>query len=342
MIDIVYTLENIKNKAHSIFLAGPTHRILSGMPPPPRSWRFSALEILETLGYTGNVYVPEWRDSIKPFGWTYSRQLDWENVCLANASVILFWIPREMNLLPALTTNIEFGEWVKSGKIVVGAPSKAESVRYIREKCSRNDISWSADLGTCVSRALDKLEKLKGRDNDVVFTADTHFGNARTLELSKRPFNNVDEMDWAMVKGWNECVTANRTVCHIGDFGDPSYLKHLKGRKIMFLPGNYDSSDIMHEMLLDNRIVVLQPNAAMEIQGHAIRLIHEPEEGEDPSSFYLFGHIHKLQMVKINGLNVGVDCHHFRPIDANTVLFYKNAILNHYDKNVFTCIGEGG
>ena len=49
----------------------------------------------------------------------------------------------------------------------------------------------------------------------------------------------------------------------------------------------------------------------------------------------MFGHIHKLQMVKKNGLNVGVDCHNFKPISLEEVLWYKNAIENHYDINVF-------
>ena len=40
-------------------------------------------------------------------------------------------------------------------------------------------------------------------------------------------------------------------------------------------------------------------------------------------------------MVKKNGLNVGVDCHNFRPINTDTVMFYRNAIEAHYDENVF-------
>ena len=38
------------------------------------------------------------------------------------------------------------------------------------------------------------------------FTADTHFGHQRTLELSKRPYSNVEEMNWDMVKKWNSVV----------------------------------------------------------------------------------------------------------------------------------------
>ena len=40
-------------------------------------------------------------------------------------------------------------------------------------------------------------------------------------------------------------------------------------------------------------------------------------------------------MVKKRGLNVGVDCHNFTPIDLDTVLFYHNAIQRYYDKDVF-------
>jgi hypothetical protein len=40
-------------------------------------------------------------------------------------------------------------------------------------------------------------------------------------------------------------------------------------------------------------------------------------------------------MIKRYGINVGVDCHYFTPIDMDTVLFYHNAALNYYDENVF-------
>ena len=67
-----------------------------------------------------------------------------------------------------------------------------------------------------------------------------------------------------------------------------------------------------------------------------IKLIHEPEKGIiDNDLFFLYGHIHRLQTVKRNGVNVGVDCHHFFPINLDDVYFQINGVLNHYDKNVF-------
>ena len=51
--------------------------------------------------------------------------------------------------------------------------------------------------------------------------------------------------------------------------------------------------------------------------------------------FNLFGHIHGKQLVKKFGLDVGVDGHHFMPIDESVVEFYYNAITKYYDNNVF-------
>jgi calcineurin-like phosphoesterase family protein len=71
-------------------------------------------------------------------------------------------------------------------------------------------------------------------------------------------------------------------------------------------------------------------------------LVHKPEDSKGNNLFWLFAHIHAAQTVKKNGLNVGVDCHNFKPIDMEAVLFYRNAILNHYDKNVFMSeLGKG-
>jgi calcineurin-like phosphoesterase family protein len=167
------------------------------------------------------------------------------------------------------------------------------------------------------------------------FTADTHFGQQRTLDLSRRPFTDVEEMDNAIIRNWNHLVQPHDTIYHLGDFGDrPEVIEQLQGI-IIFLPGNYDTPEILEE--LSHHCRIIEPNTVVTRDGHHLQLIHEPEEAVAHSSepFFLFGHIHKLQMVKRNGLNVGTDCHLFAPIALDDVLFYKEAILRHYDENVF-------
>lgn len=52
------------------------------------------------------------------------------------------------------------------------------------------------------------------------FTADTHFSQQRTLELSKRPFDSVAQMDKQIIDNWNSVVSAEDTVYHLGDVGE--------------------------------------------------------------------------------------------------------------------------
>lgn len=173
----------------------------------------------------------------------------------------------------------------------------------------------------------------------VIFTADTHFGQQRTLELSRRPFYSVESMTDQLVSNWNLVVDSDDEVYHLGDFGDPEVIEQLNGGRIFLLPGNYDDEDVLWRLQQDPRVGLLdQPYQLLlppEYDLPTIHLIHEPERGTDPNAFYLFGHIHRLQMVKRNGLNVGVDCHDFYPIDLETVKFYHDAITKHYDENVF-------
>ncbi len=115
--------EVVKNKK-SIFLAGPTPRNEN-----TKSWRPEACRILEELGFDGVVYDPEYSTN-KPKE-SYIDQAMWERIALTNATVIMFWIPRELPEMPAFTTNVEFGYWLHTGKVTYGHPKNASKVKYL-------------------------------------------------------------------------------------------------------------------------------------------------------------------------------------------------------------------
>ena len=172
------------------------------------------------------------------------------------------------------------------------------------------------------------------------FTADTHFGHQRTLELSKRPYSNVEEMNWDMVKKWNSVVGKDDFVYHLGDFGDFRFAEYLNGN-IILLFGNYERMELLNYDTVEHMMsgtyfhsYNIYGEYNLLIDDTIYSLVHEPSNCST-DYFKLFGHIHKLQMVKRNGLNVGVDCHDFYPIDLATVEFYRNAIERHYDEDVF-------
>jgi hypothetical protein len=109
---------------HSIFLAGPTPRSKT-----VKSWRPEALQILNGLNYDGQVIVPEPQAPQENFD--YNTQVEWENLGTESCNKLVFWIPRKIDTMPAFTTNVEFGRYVKSGKILYGRPPKSEKNTYL-------------------------------------------------------------------------------------------------------------------------------------------------------------------------------------------------------------------
>lgn len=168
-MELVYTLEPFPERVFkSIFLAGPTPRSNNVL-----SWRPAALQILKDKGFDGVVYIPESRDGNFGRQFTeeeYQEQLLWENQGLKTADCILFWVPRQMDTMPALTTNVEFGLYAHFGKSVLGAPDNAENVRYLFAKAKEFSIPASRNLEETVDLSLNFIgsgEWRKGGECDV-------------------------------------------------------------------------------------------------------------------------------------------------------------------------------
>ena len=125
-MEIVYAQRPFPDAwSKSIFLAGPTPRAGQLVP----SWRTEALTYLRKMGFDGAVFVPEPEDG----SWLedYGAQISWEDQGLHFADIIVFWIPRDLDVLPGFTTNVEFGRWVDSHKVVLGHPPGAPKTRYL-------------------------------------------------------------------------------------------------------------------------------------------------------------------------------------------------------------------
>ncbi len=143
---INYSDQEIVKGEKSIFLAGPTPR---GNKKP--SWRTEAIAILEKLGFDGIVYVPEY-SSWKPKA-DYVDQAMWEREGLSAATIIAFWIPRELPDMPAFTTNVEFGYWLHTGKVTYGRPDTAVKIKYL-------DWLYGVDYGKEPTNSLEELLRI--------------------------------------------------------------------------------------------------------------------------------------------------------------------------------------
>ena len=137
---LIYAQEKLDFQKNSIFLAGPTPR-----SKHVKSWRPEFIEKLKNVNYNGVVLIPEMRN---PDNWkkernfAYDKQIKWEEEAMQKADIIVFWIPRKMDTMPALTTNIEFGYWYAKdpSKLIVGIPKDAENCDYIRYKAKQKGI----------------------------------------------------------------------------------------------------------------------------------------------------------------------------------------------------------
>lgn len=128
---------------------------------PLISWRLEAIELLEEKCFTGHVYIPEPEGFV---GFTdleehsYEAQVEWEHKGLRMADTILFWVPRDLRLLPGFTTNIEFGMYYNDPmKCVLGYPEDAPKMKYLRYLAE--DASYPVPVAHTLERTVENAIK---------------------------------------------------------------------------------------------------------------------------------------------------------------------------------------
>jgi len=154
--------------------------------------------------------------------------------------------------------------------------------------------------------------------------SDTHFGHNKTCTVFKRddgsplrPFKDAEEMDEELVKRWNERVSKNDKVYHLGDVviarKSLAILDRLNGDKVL-IKGNHDIFKLND-----------YTKYFRDIRGYHVMsgLIHShvPIHRDSIERFgcNVHGHLH-YRRVLINGeidskyFNVSVECIDYAPI----------------------------
>lgn len=332
-----------------VFLAG-------AIQSTPDEWQFTVPQL------DGVTYLsprrPEKIERMSPEEW--KRQYDWETLGLRVSDVILFWIPSpDPNKLIkgrdyAQTSRMELLENLARGKkIILGIADNIHARNYMVQKAKDYGISV---VHSTLENCLDELRLwLKNRKSNVWFTSDTHFNQQRTLELSLRPFKDLNDMNMALIENWNNCVGINDNLIFAGDWGSFDYLKYLNGN-IIFILGNYERKDMLDRKMdfVDYHDWLTQDigfsNVHLNYTTYTIntelndgtnyvkevKLIHEPSKfyQEPRLDWALFGHCHQIKMKKW-GYNVGVDVNNYAPISEKDVAFYLRAIEKFYDEETW-------
>lgn len=185
----------------------------------------------------------------------------------------------------------------------------------------------------------------KGDESTMIyFTADTHFGHARIIDLAKRPFHDVEEMDAHMIDRWNCVVRPGDTVYHLGDFAfaphDP-YLKSLNGEKHL-IKGNHDHSNRVNRStgwasVRDMANIKLRyQHGDMEVIDivlchYGLRVWNKSHHG----ALHFYGHSHGSLPGDSQSCDVGVDCWNFEPVSLGQIREHlatlpKRATVDHH------------
>ena len=155
------------------------------------------------------------------------------------------------------------------------------------------------------------------------FTSDSHFGDHRTLNIHKRPFGSVAEMDALLVERWNAAVGPDDEVWHLGDFARkaadvPGLLARLNGRKHLVRGNNDPPGTTAAEGWAS-----VQDYAELAVEGRLLVLCHYPFRswnGQHKRSVNLHGHSHGKLKPLPRQIDVGVDAWGYRPVTLEQLL----------------------
>lgn len=169
-------------------------------------------------------------------------------------------------------------------------------------------------------------------------TSDQHWSHRNIIDYCNRPFTTTHEMNKFMIDKWNEVVSDEDDIIHVGDVfagGSKREYEHivrlLNGKKHL-VRGNHDRwsdelwknrftfSTVQEFLVLGKYFICHYPLSMHSKQKpHEIEMIELLREAYKLSGCeYVFhGHSHNSKVTDYpkNHYNVGVDNHGFYPID---------------------------
>lgn len=158
------------------------------------------------------------------------------------------------------------------------------------------------------------------------FIADTHFNEEEIIRYEARPFANVCDMNEQLIARWNDTVSSEDVVFHLGDIGSDvsgeHSLEHIFARlhgHIVLVRGNHDTElDEFYRKL-----------GIAEVNNHPIivdgfwMLSHEPLYVSRQMPYAnVFGHVHGSPMyrtVSCRSYCVSVERTGYAPISFSDV-----------------------
>lgn len=172
----------------------------------------------------------------------------------------------------------------------------------------------------------------------IFFTSDTHFNHSRIIQYCDRPFADVNDMNEQLIANWNNVVSPDDVVYHLGDFAFGNeksvnaIMQRLNFKHMHFIKGNHDkpfmewwtkarfnNDCVAQKVDVNHYILETHINKQKFVLCHyAMRVWDQSHRG----ALHLYGHSHGTLPDDPNSksFDVGVDCHNYHPISLEQVL----------------------
>ena len=157
----------------------------------------------------------------------------------------------------------------------------------------------------------------------VWITSDSHFGHLNIIKYCNRPFDNVETMNETIIKNWNNTVSKDDLVFHLGDvvFGRNAketlkeIVPQLNGKKIL-IRGNHDRFKVSDYIEAGFHTVYDYP---ILYDGFFL-LSHEPLFISDAMPYVnIHGHLHDKSYDSKQHVNVSIECTNYKPIEFKVI-----------------------
>ena len=170
----------------------------------------------------------------------------------------------------------------------------------------------------------------------IYFISDTHFNHTNIIKYCNRPFKDINEMNETIIKNWNELVTNDDIVYHLGDiaFGikeDAIDIISLLNGKKYIVRGNHDKWNVN---FYESCGLTILRNPPIKLEKYKLLLSHVPVSDKLIPKDYinLHGHIHNKNLYECienylpseysleKHINISCDVTNFKPISIEDIL----------------------
>ena len=175
---------------------------------------------------------------------------------------------------------------------------------------------------------------------EMFFTSDLHIGHDKDFIYEPRGFNNVTEMDDAIIKNFNEVLSYEDTLYILGDIamGGESMksewnrvLYSIPCEHIYYIIGNHDTDNkcdyyelMFHfEPLGYADMIKYDKKTGLYLSHYPTKTDNFDDEKKGHRIINLFGHTHSKDKFYNNNrymYNVALDAHNCYPVEINQIL----------------------